>query len=592
MLLRALTLSLACVLSTPVAAADADWTTPAEASDYARTPRYEQTMDWFGRLDAASPALTMFAFGRSPQGRALNALVLASDGIATPEAARASGKPVILVQAGIHAGEIEGKDALMALSRELLFGADRAWLESVVLVLVPIFNVDGHERFGPYNRINQNGPAEMGWRATAQNLNLNRDYIKADAPEMQAWLRLWQAWQPDLLIDLHNTDGADYQYPMTWAFETGPNIHAALGAWQRKTFDETVKPALAQAGWPVAFYVNMKNWDDLRGGLQEGVSAPRFSTGYAAASGRPGLLLESHMVKDHKTRALATLATLREVLRAIATDPDALKAAVAAADGERFDSGTPVPLAFELAESTQPMDFKGYAETRTPSEISGGTWVQYDQTRPETFQVPVQRDIQVSASAPAPAGYLLPPQWTAVAERLQLHGVRMQRLPAAASVEAERHHFSRVEWAPRPFEGRHLVTTLESKLESVEIETTAGSWLIDMDQPRARLISLLLEPASGDSLIRWGFFDTIFEEKEYAEARVLERIAREMLAKDAKLKTEFEARIASDDAFAADPQARLRFFYQRSPYFDQAWMRYPVLRLDPQALERLTARGR
>jgi len=192
MLLRALTLSLAYVLSTPIAAADADWTTPAEASDYTRTPRYAQTMDWFQRLDAASPALTMFAFGRSPQGRALNALVLASDGIATPEAARASGKPVILVQAGIHAGEIEGKDALMALSRELLFGADRAWLESVVLVLMPIFNVDGHERFGPYNRINQNGPAEMGWRATAQNLNLNRDYIKADAPEMQAWLRLWQ----------------------------------------------------------------------------------------------------------------------------------------------------------------------------------------------------------------------------------------------------------------------------------------------------------------------------------------------------------------------------------------------------------------
>lgn len=588
MLLRALSLSLACVLSAPILAADPDWTTPAEASDYARTPRYAETMAWFERLDAASPALTMSAFGRSPQGRALNAVVLSSDGIATPEAARASGKPVILVQAGIHAGEIEGKDALMALSRELLFGTDRALLEPVILVLVPIFNVDGHERFGPYNRINQNGPAEMGWRATAQNLNLNRDYIKADAPEMQAWLRLWQAWQPDLLIDLHNTDGADYQYAMTWAFETGPDIHGALAAWQRRTFDEVVKLALAQAGWPVAFYVNMQNWDDLRAGLVEGVSAPRFSTGYAAASGRAGLLLESHMVKDHKTRALATLATLREVLRAIAADPAALKAAVAAADGERFGSDTPVPLAFDLAESTQPMDFKGYAESRTPSEISGGTWVQYDQTRPETFSLPVQREIRITESAAAPAAYLVPAQWTQVIERLQLHGVRMQRLPAAARVAAQRHRFSKVEWAPRPFEGRHLVTTLESTLEPVEIEIPAGSWLIDMDQPRARLIALLLEPASGDSLIRWGFFDTIFEEKEYAEARVLERIAREMLAADAGLKSEFEARIASDAAFAADPQARLRFFYERSPYFDRAWMRYPVLRLDAAALGRLT----
>jgi murein tripeptide amidase MpaA len=588
MLLRALSLSLASLLSAPILAADTDWTTPAEASDYARTPRYAETMAWFQRMDTASPALTMSVFGRSPQGRALNAVVLSSDGIATPEAARASGKPVILVQAGIHAGEIEGKDALMVLSRELLFGADRALLEPVTLVLVPIFNVDGHERFGPYNRINQNGPAEMGWRATAQNLNLNRDYMKADAPEMQAWLRLWQAWQPDLLIDLHNTDGADYQYPMTWAFETGPNIHGALAAWQRKTFDEAVKPALAQAGWPVAFYVNMQNWDDLRAGLVEGVAAPRFSTGYAAASGHAGLLLESHMVKDHKTRALATLATLREVLRAVAANPAALKAAVAAADGERFDSDTPVPLAFDLTETAEPMDFQGYAETRTPSEISSGTWVRYDQTRPETFSLPVQREIRITGSAAAPAAYLVPAQWTQVIERLQLHGVRMQRLPAAARVAAERHRFSKVEWAPRPFEGRHLVTTLESTLEPVDIEIPAGSWLIDMDQPRARLVALLLEPASGDSLIRWGFFDTIFEEKEYAEARVLERIAREMLAADARLKSEFEARIASDAAFAADPQARLRFFYERSPYFDQAWMRYPVLRLDAAALGRLT----
>ena len=587
MLLRALSLSLACALSPPLLAADADWTTPAEASDYARTPRYAQTMEWFQRLDEASPAASLVAFGRSPQGRALNAVVLSSDGIASPEAARASGKPVILLQAGIHAGEIEGKDALMALSRELLFGADRALLEPVILVLVPIFNVDGHERFGPYNRINQNGPAEMGWRATAQNLNLNRDYIKADAPEMQAWLRLWQAWQPDLLVDLHNTDGADYQYAMTWAYETGPDIHGALGAWQRKTFDGAVKPALAKAGWPVAFYVNMQNWDDLRAGLVEGVSAPRFSTGYAAASGRAGLLLESHMVKDHKTRALATLATLREVLRAIAADPAALKAAVAAADGERFHADQPVPLAFDLTAKTEAMDFLGYAETRTPSEISGGTWVQYDQSRPETFSLPVQREIAVTASAAAPAAYLIPPQWTAVIERLQLHGIRMQRLPAAVRVAGERHRFSKVEWAPRPFEGRHLVTTLESSLEPVDTEVPAGSWLIDMDQPRARLAALLLEPASGDSLVRWGFFDTIFEEKEYAEARVLERIAREMLAADAALKREFEKRVASDAAFAGDPQARLRFFYERSPYFDQAWMRYPVIRVDQRTLGRL-----
>lgn len=587
MSVRALSILLACALAAPLQAKE-DWTTPAEASDYARTPRYAETMQYFERLDAASPAATLFAFGRSPQGRALNAVVLASDGIATPEEARASGKPVILLQAGIHAGEIEGKDALMALARELLIGKDRALLEPVVLVLIPIFNVDGHERFGPYNRINQNGPAEMGWRATAQNLNLNRDYMKADAPEMQAWLRLWQDWQPDLLVDLHNTDGADYQYSMTWAYETGPGIHGALADWQRRTLDGAVKPALEAAGWPVTFYVNMKDWDNLHAGLVGGAAAPRYSTGYAAASGRAGLLLEAHMVKDHKTRALATLAVLRELLRAIGRDPGALKAATAAADTERFRVGTPVPLAFGLSEQTEQVEFKGYAESRLHSEISGGTWVQYHQDRPETFSLPVQREITVTASAAAPAAYLIPPQWTAVIERLQRHGLRMQRLAVPARVSGERHRFRKVEWAPRPFEGHHAITTLESALEPVDTEVPAGSWLIDMNQPRARLAALLLEPASGDSLIRWGYFDTIFEEKEYAEPRVLERIARAMLGKDATLQQAFQERL-KDPAFAADPQARLRFFHERSPWFDAAFMRYPVLCLDANSLRRLKA---
>lgn len=578
MLLAATTL----LLASSALTAD-DWTTPAEASDYQRTPRYTETIAYFERLDAASPAVTMIGMGRSAQGRAMQAVVLASDGIATPEAARASGKPVILIQAAIHPGENEGKDVLMALARDLALGADAPLLEPVILVLVPIFNVDGHERFSPYNRINQNGPEAMGWRATAQNLNLNRDYTKADSPEMQAWLRLWQRWQPDLLIDMHNTNGADYQYAMTWAYESGPQVHPALADWQRKVYDGAVKPRLAAQGWPVAFYVSMKEWGNLSAGLTEGASTPRFSVGYAAAAGRPGLLLETHMVKDFRTRVAVNTVLLRELLRAIGRDPAALKSAVAKADGERFAPGVEIPVAFGLSEASEPMDFLGYEEIRTPSEVSGADSVRYDQDKPVTLSLPVQREITITASASAPAAYLVPPQWTGVIERLQLHGIEMRRLPEARTLEAERHRFGEVAWAPRPFEGRHQITTLESTLESVEIEVPAGSWLIPMDQARARLVAQLLEPAAPDSFIRWGFFDAIFEEKEYAEARVMERIAREMLAADPAMKAEFDERL-KDEAFAADPRARLRFFYERSPYFDSAWKRYPVVRLDAQAM--------
>jgi murein tripeptide amidase MpaA len=584
MLLAATTL----LLATSVCTSD-DWTTPAEASDYQRTPRYAETMAYFERLDAASPAVTLIEMGRSAQGRAMQAVILASEGISTPEAARATGKPVILIQAAIHPGENEGKDALMALARDLALGGDAPLLEPVILVLVPIFNVDGHERFSPYNRINQNGPEAMGWRATAQNLNLNRDYTKADSPEMQAWLRLWQRWQPDLLVDMHNTNGADYQYAMTWAYEFGPNIHPALVAWQRAVYDGAVKPKLAAQGWPVAYYVAMKEWGNLSAGLIEGTSTPRFSVGYAAAAGRPGLLLETHMVKDFRTRVAVNAALLRELLRAIGRDPGALKSAVAKADDERFAPGAKIPLAFGLSERSEPMDFLGYKEIRESSEISGAEWVRYDQGQAVTLSLPVQREITITASTAAPAAYLVPVQWTSVIERLHWHGVKMQRLPDARTVSASRHRFGEVAWAPRPFEGRHMLTQLESTLETIEIEVPAGSWVIPMDQPRARLITQLLEPAAPDSFIRWGFFDAIFEEKEYAEARVLEGIARQMLAADPALKAEFDERL-KDEAFAADPRARLRFFYERSPYFDSAWKRYPVLRLDAEALGVLLAR--
>jgi hypothetical protein len=563
------------------------WVTPAEASDYRRTPRYAETMDWFARLDAASDQLAMEDFGRSPQGRALKVVVLAAGGEFTPEAAHASGKPIIFIQAGIHPGENEGKDALMALSRELTVGGrDAALLQQVILVLVPIFNVDGHERFSPFNRINQNGPEAMGWRSTAQNLNLNRDYTKADAPEMQAWLRLWQRWQPDLLVDMHNTNGADYQYPMTWAFETHQNIAPSLAQWQREVFDGQVKPALHKQGSPVTLYVSLKDHGDLRAGLVEGASSARFSVGYAAAAGRAGLLLETHMLKDFRTRTLVNEALLRELLRAVSRQPQALKSAVAAAERERFAEGQSLPLAFGLSEATESTDFLGYAYTRTPSDVSGGAWVQYDTAKPETFRLPVQREVIVTTQTPAPAAYLLPPQWLTVVERLRLHGIQMQRVDALAKVRASRHRFSKVAWAQRPFEGRHLITELASELETTEVDVAQGSWLITMDQPRARLIAQLLEPDAPDSFIRWGFFDSIFEEKEYAEERVIERIAREMLSADPALKAEFDERL-SDPEFAANADARLRFFYERSPYFDQALNRYPVLRLDGPAADAL-----
>ena len=568
-----------------------DWATLAESSDYTQTPRHAETMAFFARLDAASDQVVMQRFGVSPEGRDMNVVIVSAEGVSTPEAAHATGKPIVFVQAAIHPGENEGKDVLMALVRDLTVSGKHADLvDEAVLVLVPIFNVDGHERFGPYNRINQNGPEAMGWRATATRRNLNRDYAKADTPEMRAWLALWNAWNPDLLVDMHNTNGADYQYAMTWAFETAANIEAPLADWQRRVFDGQVEPALEKQGWPIAFYVSLKQPDRIEAGLTEGASSPRFSVGYAAAVNRPGLLLETHMLKDFRTRVAVNEALMLELLRALGREGDALQSAVARADAARFDEGEAIPLAFSLADETETIAFRGVASTRTKSGISGAEWVQYDPSQPVTLTLPVQRTVTVTAEAKAPAAYVVPPGWHEIVERLQAHGIAMTRIAADTRVESSRYRFGKVEFAPRPFEGRHAITALEQTDVRGDDTVPAGSWLIRMDQPKARLAALLLEPASPDSFLRWGMMSSVFEDKEYAEPRVMEAMAREMLAKDRALKAEFDAKLASDPAFAASPAARLRFFYVRTPYFDSEFSRDPVRRLDAGALRALDAR--
>ncbi|MBV9127993.1 MAG: peptidase M14 [Verrucomicrobia bacterium] len=567
-----------------------NWRTRAEQTDYRETARYDETMAFCRRLAAARPdAVRIETLGRSPEGREIIALVVSLDGRAfTPEAARAADKEIVFINACIHPGECEGKDAGLALLRDLLIldptGKADGLLDQVVLLFVPIHGVDGHERFGPFNRINQNGPAEMGWRTTAQNYNLNRDWLKADAPEMHAVLDLFRRWLPDLLIDTHTTDGADYQYDLTFSLEKFANQHPAIVAWQHAAFDDDIVPALVAQGHQLAPYITLKNDRDPREGFADGAASPRFSTGYAAAQNRCGLLVETHMLKDYKTRVVATYDLIRAVLAHLAKNPGALRRATAQADADAAAGRLSQPLPLTLAadpKKSEPFSFLGVAWTRELSALSGLPWIRYDAARPETFTVPFYHDVQPEITVALPkAGYLVPAAWTVVIERLQRHGIAFTTLARPLTVEVETSVFDKVEWQPRPFENHHGIKDFQSHLERRTLTFPAGSVFVDVHQRAAKVIAHLLEPAAPDSLLRWGYLDAIFEQKEYADDYVMERVAREMLARDPALLAEFERRLIEDKEFAASASARLDFFYRRSPYFDDRLNVYPIGRVD------------
>jgi hypothetical protein len=558
-----------------------EWLTDYERSGGMKTPRYAETIEFCRRLEKASPWIKVATIGKTPEGRDQVMVIASTDGTTDPAAARASGKAILLVQNGIHAGEIDGKDACLMLLRDIAITKTKAaLLDHVILLIIPVFNVDGHERFGRYNRINQNGPEEMGWRVTAQNLNLNRDYMKADAPEMQAWLRMYNAWLPDFFVDCHVTDGADYQYVVTYSIESGVNVAEPVRRWINSVYLPDLR-RVKTAGIPVTPYVDFRDDYDPAKGLQGGTAPPRFSTIYVTLHNRPGLLIETHMLKEYKKRVEGTSAVLQQTLALLNREYRSLRESIDKADASLSTRMTrEIPLQMTTIDTpSSVVRFLGYKQSNEQSDISGRMRRIYSR-EPMELDIPRYDSLRVTKAVTIPAGYLIPQQWQEVIGRMRLHGIRLQRLTRPEMLEAEVYTFSTVKWQQRPFEGRLSLSyaATQSRRKSLY---PAGTVYVDCAQPAAAVAVHLLEPDAPDALVQWGFFNTIFEQKEYAEDYVLEDLSRTMLAADPELKRTFETRLRTDTLFAKNPRARLQYFYERSPFWDQQLNVYPVTRLLP-----------
>ena len=576
------------LLTTLPALAAPPLTTVAEESGFTRTGRYAEVEVLCEAFAARYPtAVRCFDFGTTPQGRPMKALVASTSGALDPLAARRQGLPVVLVQGGIHAGEIDGKDAGFLALRELLEGeAAPGALDRQVLLFVPVFNVDGHERFSAWNRPNQRGPVEMGWRTTAQNLNLNRDYLKAEAPEMQAMLALVNAWDPLAVVDLHATNGAQFEHDIAIMVEPLFAGDPALRTIGQQWRDAVIADLAEQGSLPLPFYPSFVVYDDPASGFTDSVAPPRFSTGYFWMRNRLGMLVETHSWRTYPERVRSTRNTVVSVIEQIAEHgQDWLRAAREADVAASQPDPTPAPLTFAASDKVRTIDFRGYAYTREPSDVSGALMTRYDETTPQLWQVPMRDDVQPAITVPRPgAGYLVPAEHAArVAAKLRLHDLVFHELPAMAQTRVQSFRATSKKFGASPVEGRQTLA-VEGEWADETVALGKGALYVPIRQPRSRLVMALLEPRAPDSLLAWGWFNNHFEAKEYMEAYVAEDVAREMLAKDPALREAFEKRLAEDAGFAASPAARLDFFYRRHASYDQALDRYPVLRVgsDPR----------
>lgn len=544
-----------------------DLTLTYERSGFKDTGRYAEAVSFCNTLAKRSKNCRVLRYGTSPEGRPMIALLISSAGNFTPEAMGSGGRPLLFVQNGIHAGEIEGKDASLILARRMLLEKKEAALyRGVDWIILPVYNVDGHERMSPYNRINQNGPREMGWRSTAQNYNLNRDYMKADAPETKAWLGLVHRYKPDFFIDDHTTDGADFQYKATVAIPYGPNLPSSTANFQSRLYRATT----SGPGLPLAPYFALDDRSDPSKGLTTEDFSARYSNGYLSAIGRPSLLVETHVLKDYKTRVDATYDLLVNTGAYVLGRAGEVKRINKSADAP-IKEGETVVLSTRLSEDTRPFTFWGYRYAPKRYEAVGSE-VAFWEHVPTKVETTIRDEFVPGATATAPAGYAVPAAWMEVIDRLKRHGlpVTVLKKPLAGSFSTFR--LEAVRFPAQPFEGRFQPSfTARTVMESRTLP--AGSVVV----PASRLAMQLLEPEAPDSLLKWGFFNTVFERKEYFEDYAMAPVAEAMLQQDAKLRAEYEAWLKEHPDVRAN--ARLSWLFERSPWADARLNTYPVVRI-------------
>jgi len=607
-----------------------DELTTGEKTNFEKTGLYDETVALMRLYEKRSKFIKVIPFGTTPEGRTMYAAIISKDKAFTPEAAHKTDKAVILIQSGIHSGEIEGKDTAMMLMRDMAVTnhpKQAAWLDKAIFVVIPLYEIDGHEDRSPYNRANQNGPDITGTRPQEQQLNLNRDYIKADAPETRNFLKLYNTWLPDFMFDNHVTDGADYQYDVTWDMTHHDDIGPGSRDWVNSRFIPQLNKRMEADGHLVSPYGALRGdgmgfaggggsplappaagargqrngaapatppaGGDDRAARQAPptkpgqrdfnveVFSPRYSHYWSGARNRPCLLVETHSLKLPKTRAWSNYDIMVHSIDIVTEDPQALRKAVR--DSEAADAALAgkrdqeMFLGGKTAASSHPITYHSLKRGTDVSPITGKP-VQHFTAEKDDFTVNMHDGVDTTASAPVPAGFLIPIAWKSIADELALQGVVMEKTTKDLSDQTfETWRFTDITKQNFPFEGR---TFTDYKLTPVKekMHMPAGSYYIPMNQPRARIIMAMLHPAAPDALVRWGFFDNIFERMgRIGAAEYLSvPIATKEAADHPELWKEFQSKVDSDPTFANDPDARLKWWIERSNYQPSAVNKYPI----------------
>ena len=551
---------------------------PFEKSQGKKSATYFEAINWYKELDRSSSKILLKQMGNTDAGYPLHLVMVSADGKFDPVQWHKQHKVVILVNNGIHPGEPDGIDASMMLVRDIKTG--KVILPgNVVLAFVPVYNIGGCLNRNSYTRANQNGPEEYGFRGNAQNLDLNRDFTKCDSKEARSFAQLFHFLDPDIFIDNHVSDGADYQHTMTLISTQYDKLGPVLGTWLKENFEPQVYKSMAAKGWDLIPYVDFESTDFSKG-MNMFYETPRYSSGYAALFNTMSFIPESHMLKPYAQRVQSTYDLMQTFIQESSVSAETLisirtKAKQQSLLQQKF------PLSWNVDTTRfSEITFKGYEADSMKSDATGLLKMFYNHDKPYTRKIKFFNVFKPVNIIEKPTAYIIPQGWYAVVELLKLNSVVVKQFANDTTINVSVYHIDDYKSSTRPYEKHHKNSAVKTTVSTQTIKFLKGDFFIELNQPVNRYIIEMLEPTGDDSFFAWNFFDAILQQKEgYSDYR-WEDIATTVLKNDPSLKEKLDAKKASDPKFARDSNAILDFIYKNSPYYEKAHLRYPVYRVN------------
>ena len=541
-----------------------------------RTPTYFEVIDFYRQV-SSSPYARLDSAGTTDAGYPLHTLILDRQQQFEPDVIRRASRSLLLINNAIHPGEPDGVDACIRLVHQWV-NAPELLPENTVIVIIPMYNIGGALNRNSHSRANQNGPESYGFRGNARNYDLNRDFIKQDTENARTFVRIFHYWKPDIFIDTHVSNGADYQHVMTLVPTQHDKLSPPLGDYLVETVLPSLYRGMEAAGFPMSPYVDpIGATPDA--GIVGFLDHPRYSTGYAALFNTIGFMTETHMLKPYPQRVAATEAFIEQTLAMMARETTTLKHL--RAEAEKYNRQAPaLPLNWkpDLA-CRDSVYFRGYTARYKPSEVSGAERLYYDRSAPWEKNIPLYDHYDPDDHVQVPPVYILPSAWKSVAIMLERNGIVYTTADKSDTLTAEVYYIDDYQTSERAYEGHYIHYATLTLTEQEMVVVQPGDIIIRTNQPGRRFIAEVLEPTAPDSYFSWNYFDPILMQKEWFSSYVFEDVAAELLREDAVLRTAFETKKQQEPAFANNAFEQLYFIYRHSPYYEPTHMRYPVLRV-------------